>query len=63
MLSSQPRSAQIISTTSRHALLVALEQSLGHYLKDVKITSLKPDKREPEIVFYDPVSATMNAYK
>lgn len=63
-LSSQPRSAQIlVSGTPKHPLISSLEQAMMRYLKDVKYSIFRPDKREPELMFYEPVSTQMNAYR
>ncbi|XP_054707763.1 BOS complex subunit ncln-like [Uloborus diversus] len=63
-LSSQPRSAQtLVSGTTKHPLISSLEQAMMRYLKDVKFSIFRPDKREPELMFYEPVSTMMNAYR
>ncbi|XP_055930625.1 BOS complex subunit ncln-like [Argiope bruennichi] len=63
-LSSQPRSAQmLLSGSTKHPLILTLEQAMSRYLKDVKFSIFKPDKREPELMFYEPVSTVMNAYR
>ncbi|XP_035233238.1 nicalin-1-like isoform X1 [Stegodyphus dumicola] len=63
-LSSQARSAQMLSSGSvRHPLVSSLEQAMSRYLKDVKFSIFKSDKREPELVFYEPVYTQMNAYR
>lgn len=33
------------------------------YLKEVKVTFLIPDKREPEFTFYDVTKAVVNVYR
>ncbi|GFR17934.1 nicalin-1, partial [Trichonephila clavata] len=63
-LSSEPRSAQmLLSRSTKHPLILTMEQALSRYLKDVKYSIFKPDKREPELMFYEPVSTVMNAYR
>ncbi|XP_072038125.1 BOS complex subunit NCLN-like isoform X2 [Amphiura filiformis] len=59
-LSSEPRAAQLM--TKDTPVLHTLEQTLGRYLKDVKMVSIKADKREPEYVFYDGLKFNMYAY-
>ncbi|XP_015924730.1 BOS complex subunit ncln isoform X2 [Parasteatoda tepidariorum] len=64
LLSSQPRSAQLLASGhSKQPLLSSLEQAMSRYLKDVKHSIFKPDKREPELTFYEPAVAIMNAYR
>ncbi|GIY54165.1 nicalin-1 [Caerostris darwini] len=63
-LSSQPRSAQMFLTgSSKHPLILTMEQAMNRYLKDVKYSIFKPDKREPELMFYEPITTVMNAYR
>lgn len=63
-LTSQARSAQLlVSGSSKHPLVATLEQALSRYLKEVKLSVFRPDKREPELLFYEPVLAQMNAYR
>ncbi|GFT29932.1 nicalin-1 [Nephila pilipes] len=63
-LSSQPRSAQmLLSKSTKHSLILTMEQTLSRYLKDVKYSIFKPDKRQPELMFYEPISTVMNAYR
>lgn len=60
-LSEEARSAQLL--VGSHPIVSSFEQAMARYLKDVKLFVFRPDKREPELVFYDPVFAQMNAYK
>lgn len=63
-LSSHSRSAQLLASISpRHPLLTTLEQTMSRYLKEVSLSIFKPDRREPEVVFYEPAIAIMNAYR
>ncbi|KAG8183710.1 hypothetical protein JTE90_002778 [Oedothorax gibbosus] len=62
-LSTQSRSAQFLLGNNKHPLILALEQAMSRYLKDVKYSVFKPDKREPELMFYEPTYALMNAYR
>jgi hypothetical protein len=59
-LSSWPRSAQLMTKSSD--VVVSLEQAMSRYLKDVRKHLFKPDKRDPEVVFYSGTEYTMNAY-
>nr|CAG4651661.1 EOG090X02MW [Triops cancriformis] len=60
-LTSQSRAAQLVA--SKHNPVVGmLEQALQRYTKEVKVSYLTPDKREPDFVFYDMNKATMFAY-
>nr|CAG4643793.1 EOG090X02MW [Lepidurus arcticus] len=60
-LTSQPRAAQL-TATKHNSVVGMLEQALQRYTKEVKVTYLTPDKREPDFVFYDMTKATMFAY-
>ncbi|XP_070210935.1 BOS complex subunit NCLN-like [Littorina saxatilis] len=59
-LTSQPRAAQLVPP--EHVLLGTLENTLSRYLKDVRRTTFKADKRDPEFVFYTGAVYTMNAF-
>ncbi|KAL7291308.1 hypothetical protein TKK_0014911 [Trichogramma kaykai] len=59
-LTSQPRSASLIN--DKHSLVNTIKESMQKYLGEVKITNHIPDKREPEVVFYDTTKATINVY-
>lgn len=61
-LSSHPRGLPLMVSTNKHPVIVALEQGMMKYVKDVKLTTLKADKRDPEFVLYDVTSAKMSAY-
>lgn len=43
-------------------LVSMLEQALARHLKEVRLSTFQPDKRDPELVFYDTPVAVMNAY-
>ncbi|XP_059171419.1 BOS complex subunit NCLN-like [Physella acuta] len=58
--SSEPRAAQLMKSDSE--LILTLEQTMARYLKDVKKTSIKADKRDPEFVFYTGAEYLVNAY-
>lgn len=60
-LSSQPRSAQI-HCDKQSPLVSTLKAALSKYTRDVKVTYVTPDKREPEFMFYDITRATLNVY-
>ncbi|XP_078681342.1 BOS complex subunit NCLN-like [Branchiostoma floridae x Branchiostoma belcheri] len=60
LVTSQPRAAQLIGKD--HTLLSTMEQAMNGYLKDVRRLTFKPDKRDPEFVFYSAMQTTMNAY-
>ncbi|KAK3604718.1 hypothetical protein CHS0354_018958 [Potamilus streckersoni] len=59
-VTSLSRAAQLLQKDS--SLLVTLEETMSRYLKDVKRTYLKADKRDPEFVFYDSSIYKMNAF-
>lgn len=61
LLSSQPRGAQLMAK-GRAPLVSMLEQALSRHLKEVRLSTFQPDKRDPELVFYDTPVAVMNAY-
>ncbi|XP_033634705.1 nicalin-1-like [Asterias rubens] len=61
-LSSNPRPAQLMVSKDQ-PVLVTLEKTLSKHLNnEVKMVSIKADKREPEFVFYDGMKFTMYAY-
>ncbi|CAN7945778.1 unnamed protein product [Ixodes pacificus] len=60
-LASQPRGAQLLAK-GKSPLVATLEQGLARHLKEVKASTFRPDKRDPELVFYDTAVAVMNAY-
>ncbi|XP_022103016.1 nicalin-like isoform X2 [Acanthaster planci] len=61
-LSTNPRPAQLMVSKDQ-PVLSTLEQTLSkHLMKEVKMLSIKADKREPEFVFYDGLKFTMYAY-
>lgn len=59
-LSSAARSAQLLNKES--PVISSLDQAMNRYLKDVRKTTFKADKRDPEFVFYDGTDYTMSAY-
>ncbi|XP_041365252.1 nicalin-1-like [Gigantopelta aegis] len=59
-LTNQSMAASLLPKTS--PILATLEESMSHYLKDVKKTTLKADKRDPEFMFYDGAIYTMTSY-
>ncbi|RUS85048.1 hypothetical protein EGW08_007185 [Elysia chlorotica] len=59
-LANEPRAAQVLKSDSE--VVLTLEQTMGQYLKDVRKTLLKADKRDPEFVFYTGAEYQMNAY-
>lgn len=61
-ITSQARGAQLFLENGRHPLLSALEKTMNDYLKEVKVTITRPDKRDPDFAFYDVHIATVSAY-
>lgn len=59
-LTSTSRAAQLLPKDS--SLLSTLEETMSRYLKDVKRSVLKTDKRDPEFVFYDGAEYKMSAF-
>lgn len=59
-LTSKSRATQLLHKD--HSLLGTLEETMGRYLKDVKRSTIKADKRDPEFVFYDGAQYIMSAY-
>lgn len=59
-LTGQPRATQLLP--KGHSLLSNLEEAMSRYLKDVKRTTFKADKRDPEFLFYDGAQYTMSSY-
>ncbi|KAG8228412.1 hypothetical protein J437_LFUL003885 [Ladona fulva] len=60
-LSSQPRSAQLLAS-KQNPLVLTLQDAMSRYTKEVKVSYLSPDKRDPEFVFYDITKAIVNVY-
>jgi len=60
-LTSQARSPQFLATKD-NSLLLAFKDTFNKYLRDVKVSFVVPDKRDPEFMFYDVTKATMNIY-
>lgn len=69
LLTNKPRGQQLLLTTSKGttyqhpALISTFEHILKKYAKEVEIYNIKPDKREPEFIFYDPAITMMTIYK
>ncbi|XP_052793682.1 nicalin-like [Mya arenaria] len=59
-LTSTPRAAQLLPRDA--SLLTTLEETMARYLKDVKRSTVKTDKRDPEFLFYDGAEYKMNAF-
>ncbi|XP_076465147.1 BOS complex subunit ncln-like [Babylonia areolata] len=59
-LTADPRAAQLLPPES--VTLATLENTLSRYLKDVRRSTFKADKRDPEFVFYNGATYTMNAF-
>lgn len=60
-LSSQPRSAQLLAD-KQSTLVSTLKDTMTRYLKEVKVSYMTPDKREPEFVFYDITKSQVSIY-
>lgn len=60
-ISNQPRSAQLLADKS-NPLVNSLKEILSKYVKDVKVTTLTPDKRDPDFVFYDVTKSIVHVY-
>lgn len=69
LISSNPRSQINLLSNQRNnnmqlpPFVTTLEQTLNKYLKNVEIFHFKPDRKEPEITFYEPTIATIAAFK
>lgn len=61
-ISMQPRSAQLLSEKN-NPFVHSLKEILAKYVKDVKIATLTPDKRDPDFVFFDVTKSTAHVYK
>lgn len=59
-LTSSPRAAQLLPKDA--SLLTTLEETMSRYLKDVKRSTVKTDKRDPEFIFYDGAEYKMSAF-
>ncbi|EDV26542.1 uncharacterized protein TRIADDRAFT_22468 [Trichoplax adhaerens] len=60
-LTKQPRGAQLFGKD--HNLLNAFEQVMTAHLKDVKKIIMRPDKKDPEFIFYDSSLMQLHAYR
>lgn len=60
-LTGTPRSTQLLAHKNNQ-VVIALKDALAKYLKNVKVTYMTPDKRDPELAFYDPTRTVMNVY-
>ncbi|KAK6643166.1 hypothetical protein RUM43_004669 [Polyplax serrata] len=60
-ISNQPRSAQLLAEKN-NPFVHSLKETLSKYVKDVKVTTLTPDKRDPDFVFYDVTKSTAHVY-
>ncbi|XP_004933463.1 BOS complex subunit NCLN [Bombyx mori] len=60
-LSSQSRSAHIVTTSPNGGVTGALERVLSRYM-EVTVSTHAVDKREPEYTLYSPTSATLYVY-
>ncbi|KAK3932546.1 Nicalin-1 [Frankliniella fusca] len=60
-LASMTRATHIVSHKN-HQVVGALKDTLAKYVKGVKVTYMVPDRRDPELAFYDPVKTTVNVY-
>ncbi|XP_036385862.1 nicalin-1 [Megalops cyprinoides] len=63
-LSSVPRATQLLDKEPALLLLVnTLEQQLSRYLQQVLRHTFRPDRREPEITFFDQMNQPMMMYR
>ncbi|XP_016120478.1 nicalin-1-like, partial [Sinocyclocheilus grahami] len=54
MITSVPRAVQLMDREPEHTLLISsLEQEFKHYLRQVHRHTFHPDRRDPEITFFD----------
>lgn len=60
-LTGTPRSTQLLAHKNNQ-VVIALKDALAKYLKNVKVTHMTPDKRDPELAFYEPTRTVMNVY-
>lgn len=61
-IANQPRSAQLVADKN-NPLVNSLKEILAKYVKDVKVTTLTPDKRDPDFVFYDVTKSVAHVYR
>ncbi|KAF5304722.1 hypothetical protein FQA39_LY09499 [Lamprigera yunnana] len=60
-LATQPRSAQLLSNKD-NLLISFLKDAFSKYTRDVRVTHLAPDKRDPDFMFYEVTRTTINIY-
>ncbi|XP_074416281.1 LOW QUALITY PROTEIN: nicalin-1 [Sinocyclocheilus rhinocerous] len=64
MITSVPRAVQLMDREPEHTLLISsLEQELKHYLRQVHRHTFHPDRRDPEITFFDQMKQPMMMYR
>lgn len=60
-LASQPRSSQLVAYKNNQ-VVAALKDTLAKYLKNVKVSHMVPDRRDPELAFYEPTKTIIHVY-
>ncbi|KAL0278855.1 UNVERIFIED_CONTAM: hypothetical protein PYX00_000546 [Menopon gallinae] len=60
-IANQPRSAQLWADKNS-PFIYSLKDILGKYCRDVKMSTLVSDKRDPDFVFYDVTQSTVHIY-
>lgn len=58
----QPRSAQLLAEKN-NPFVHSLKETLAKYVRDVRISTLTPDKRDPDFVFYDVTKSVAHVYR
>ncbi|KAK5647400.1 hypothetical protein RI129_002292 [Pyrocoelia pectoralis] len=60
-LSSQSRSAQLLSGKD-NSLINFFKDAFSRYVRDVRVTHVTPDKRDPDFMFYEVTRGVVNIY-
>ncbi|XP_025835580.1 nicalin-1-like [Agrilus planipennis] len=60
-LSSQPRSPQLLCNKD-NILVNSLQEAFNRFLREIKVSTVQPDKRDPDFTFYDVTKGMMNIY-
>ncbi|XP_058614616.1 nicalin-1-like [Onychostoma macrolepis] len=64
MITSVPRAVQLMDREPENTLLISsLEQEFKHYLQQVHRHTFHPDRRDPEITFFDQMKQPMMMYR
>lgn len=61
-MSGQARAAQLLCAKD-NPLVGTFKETFNRFLKDVRVSYVTPDKREPDFMFYDATKGALNIYR